>query len=106
VAAEIEAAAAEIPTEASLQIARCARGEVGPAAIRGGRRSVELSPLGALGFVFDPNAALASSALPLARAVADAASIEDARDRLAALGVRTELDYERERVAELARTAG
>jgi hypothetical protein len=101
VAAEIEAAAAEIPTEASLQIARCARGEVGRATIRAGRRSLELSPLGALGFLFHPGLALASEALPLARAVIDADSIEAARDRLAVLGIRTELDYERERVAEL-----
>jgi len=102
VAAEIEDAATEIPTEASLQIARCARGEVGPATIRAGRRSLELSPLGALGFIFDPAPALASAALPLARAVAEADSIEAARDRLAALGIRTELDYERERAAGLA----
>jgi hypothetical protein len=101
VAAEIEAAAAEIPTEASLQIARCARGEVGPTTIRAGRRPLELSPLGALGFLFDPARALASDAVPLARAVAGAGSIDAARDALAALGIRTELDYERERVAEL-----
>ena len=101
VAAEIEAAAAEIPTEASLQIARCARGEVGTSTIRGGRRRVELSPLGALGFLFDPAPTLAAAA-PLARAVADADSIDAARDALAARGVRTELDYERERAAERA----
>ncbi|HYX12362.1 MAG TPA: DUF1152 domain-containing protein, partial [Candidatus Acidoferrum sp.] len=58
--------------------------------------------LGALGFIFDPAPALASAALPLARAVAEADSIEAARDRLAALGIRTELDYERERAAGLA----
>jgi hypothetical protein len=101
IAAEIEAAAAVIPTEASVQIARCARGEVGPATIRGGRRSLELSPLGALGFLFDPTRTLAA-AVPLARAVAGTDSIDSARDALAALGVRTELDYERERAAELA----
>ncbi len=58
VASELEAAAAEIPTEASLQIARCARGEVGRFPIRGGRRHVELSPVGALAFLFDPPAAM------------------------------------------------
>jgi hypothetical protein len=101
VAAEIEGAAAKVPTEASLQIARCARGEVGPATIRAGRRSLELSPLGALGFLFDPGRALASGALPLADAVAGSESLESARDALASLGIRTELDYERERFAEL-----
>jgi hypothetical protein len=99
VASELEAAAAEIPTEASLMIARCARGALGPAELRGGRRTAELGPVGALCFFFDPAATLAA-AVPLAGAVADADSIESARDALAALGIRTELDYERERAAE------
>jgi hypothetical protein len=101
IADEIEAAAAVIPTEASLQIARCARGEVGSVTIRGGRRSLELSPLGALGFLFDPALTMAAAA-PLPSAVPGADSIDAARDALAALGIRTELDYERERAAELA----
>ena len=95
VAAELEAAAAEVPTEASLQIARCARGAVGRFEIRGGRRHVELSPIGALAFLLDPAVALAA-AVPLASAVAGAESIDAGRDALAALGIRTELDYERE----------
>lgn len=101
VASELEAAAAAVPTEASLQIARCARGEVGTFPIRGGRRQVHLSPIGALGLLFDPARAL-EAAVPLARAVADTSSIDEGRDALAALGIRTELDYERERAAELA----
>ena len=44
--AELDAAAGQVPTEASLQVVRCARGEVGQALIRGGRRSVELGPGG------------------------------------------------------------
>jgi hypothetical protein len=96
IADELEAATALVPTEASLQVVRCARGEVGDAYIRHGRRRVELSALGALAFVFDPVAAPAE-ALPLAHAVADADSIEEGRAALAALGVRTELDYERDR---------
>ena len=44
------AAAAVVPTEASLQAARCARGEVGDALIRDGRRTVRLGPVGALTF--------------------------------------------------------
>jgi hypothetical protein len=96
-AAELEAAAEQVPTEASLQVARCARGETGMAPIRGGRREVELGPAGALTFFFDPTKAIAE--LPLARAVADSQTIDEARDALAALEVRTELDYERERAA-------
>ena len=99
VASELEAGAAEVPTEASLQIARCARGTVGRFEIRGGRRHVELSPVGALCFLFDPARTL-GAAVPLARAVSDATSIESARTALEAMGVRTELDFERERAAE------
>jgi hypothetical protein len=92
---ELESAAAVVPTEASLQVVRCARGETGEAEIRRGRRRVELGPLGALTFFFDPLVAI--DELPLAGAVDGSASIEDARAALAALGLRTELDYERER---------
>jgi hypothetical protein len=98
VAEELEHAAGRVPTEASLMVAKCAHGETGMVPIRGGRRQVELGPVGALAFFFDPVAAL--DELPLARAVAGTESIDAARDELAALGVRTELDYERDRAAE------
>jgi hypothetical protein len=96
-ACELVSAAAEVvPTEASLCAVRCARGERGSVPIRGGRRTVELTPLGALTFFFDP-AAAAKSAVPLATAVAPAASLEEAHKALTGMGVRTELDLERER---------
>ncbi len=94
VASELERAAERVPTEASLQVARCARGETGVVEIRGGRRQVELGPAGALTFFFDPVAAIPE--LPLAQAAGDSESIEQARSALEALGVRTELDYERD----------
>lgn len=97
-AAEIEAAAAVAITEASLLVARAARGAIGPTEIRGGRRTVELGPVAALCFVFDLEAAMPE--LPLARAVASAGSIGEARDALAALGVSTELDWEERRAGE------
>jgi hypothetical protein len=87
-----------VPTEASAQALACARGDVGPIAIRGGRRQVERTPMGALTFFLDPLAALDSSAR-LAKAVQGATSLEDANERLHSLGVSTELDWER-------RTAG
>ena len=99
IADELDAATTLVPTEASRQVVRCARGEVGDAYIRGGRRRVELGAVGALAFLFDLVAA-PSEALPLAQAVADADSIEDGRAALAARGVHTELDFERERAAE------
>ena len=98
IADEVERAAQASATEASMQVVRCARGEIGETAIRDGRRRVELGPLGALAFCFDLQAA--AGELPLARAVLDADSIEAARSAHAALGVRTELDYERTRAGE------
>jgi hypothetical protein len=99
-ACELVTSAAEVvPTEASLNAVRCARGERGKVPIRGGRRTVELTPLGALTFFFDP-AAAASSAVPLTTAVSPAASLEEAHDALVALGVETELDLERARARE------
>jgi hypothetical protein len=92
----VEAAAESVPTEASLMAVRCARGERGRVPIRGGRRTVELTSLGALTFFFDPPPA-ANSAIPLATAVSPAASLEEAHDALTAMGVRTELELERER---------
>jgi hypothetical protein len=99
VADAIEAVAAPARTEASLQVVRCARGETGVAEIRGGRRRVPLSPLGALAFCFDP--ATGAPVLPLVSAVLGSTSLEQARDALNALGVSTELDYERRRAAEI-----
>lgn len=91
---ELEQVVRLIPTEASAQAIRCARGESGVTTIRRGRREVVLSPVGALTFYFDPPGAVARAA-PLARAVADAKSLEEANDLLHDLGVRTELDFER-----------
>lgn len=94
---ELEAAARLAGTEASMQVVRCARGEIGEAEIRGGRRTVPLGPLGAMAFGFDLRAAAVE--LPLVRAVSDAGDLEAARKALVALGASTELDYERERAA-------
>jgi RimJ/RimL family protein N-acetyltransferase len=98
-ASELEVAARSVPTEASLQAVRCMRGETGEAEIRGGRRHVRLTPVGALTFFFDVPVAYQRVA-PLARAVAGAADLEGARAALAELGIRTELDYERDRARE------
>ena len=95
----VESAAEVVPTEASLNAARCARGERGPVPIRGGRRTVQLTPLGALTFFFDPLAA-ADAAVPLATAVSPAASLEQAHEVFTGMGVRTELELERERAAQ------
>jgi hypothetical protein len=94
-AARLEQAVDAVPTEASAQALRCFRGETGPSTIRRGRRSVELSPVGALTFFFAPSAAVGSAAR-LAAAVSDARDLEHGNEILQALGVYTELDYERD----------
>jgi hypothetical protein len=94
----LEEAAAAVPTEASAQVLRCARGERGPTAIRAGRRPLELSALGALMVYVEPRAAVASAAR-LARAVREQPTLEAANEALHALGLRTELDHERDRPA-------
>ena len=97
VAEQIEGAAQVVPTEASLMAVRCARGETGPAPIRGGRRTVELTPLGALSFYFDPIATVGAGLAPLASAVAASAGLREAHEALVTRGVGTELGLEEAR---------
>jgi hypothetical protein len=92
--AALERAVEHVPTEASALPIRAFRGETGPVPIRGGRRTVELSPLCAVTFIFDVTVAL-DTAARLAHAVRGAASLEAANDVLGELGVRSELDLER-----------
>ena len=95
IAARLDQAVEAVPTEASAQALRCFRGEMGTATIRQGRRTVELSPVGALTFYFDVAAAVRSAAR-LAAAVTDARDLDHANELLHGRGVRTELDYERD----------
>jgi hypothetical protein len=94
----LAAAVEAVPTEASAMALRCARGETGEVAIRRGRRHVTLTAPGGRVFFYDPMVALGSAAR-LAAAVRDARDLEDAQRILADMGVRTELDYEREAAA-------
>lgn len=97
----LDEAIAAVPTEASAMAVACARGAFGTGTIRDGRREVPLGPVGGLAFLFDPTAALACGAAPLAVAVRDAASLEHAEALLAARGIRTELAFERDHYASL-----
>ena len=96
----LEKAVAAVPTEASAQAVACARGAWGPQPIRNGRRTVIRTPAGGLAFFFDPAAAIASAAR-CARAVLGAPDMLAAQEILSGLGIRTELDYEREAAAGL-----
>ena len=95
ITARLAEAVEAIPTEASAQALCCFHGETGEATIRQGRRTVELSPVGALTFYFDVAAAVRSAAR-LAAAVDEARDLDHANEILHGLGVRTELDYERD----------
>jgi hypothetical protein len=94
----IEGAVRAVVTEASAMALRCVRGERGVAMIRGGRCEVELTELGGRLVCFKPSAALRSAAR-LASAIADASDLEQANDTLHRLGVRTELDKQRDEAA-------
>lgn len=98
VAERMEAAMELVSTEASAQAVRAFRGAAGQTTIRGGTRTLELSPAAALTFYLDVDITI-SAAGRLARAVAEAPSLEEANDALNRLGVATELDYEREAAA-------
>jgi hypothetical protein len=91
----LEGAIRLVPTEASAQAVRAFRGASGLVAIRGGSKTLPLSPIAALTVYLDVEVTLRTSAR-LGRAVDDAASLEAANDALHRLGVRTELDFERE----------
>jgi hypothetical protein len=95
VAVRLEEAMELVPTEASAQAVRAFRGHRGPVSIRGGTRTFELSTLAAVTFYLDVEVTYRVAGR-LAQAVAGAGSLDAANDALAALGVRTELDLERE----------
>jgi hypothetical protein len=90
-----EAALEHVTTEASAMAVRCARGETGRAPIRNGRRTVPLTADGGRLVCFDPATAIASAAR-LAHALRDAPDLQAAQQLLTTLGIRTELDYERD----------
>ena len=100
VAERLEGAIELVPTEASAQAVRAFRGASGTVRIRAGTRALELSAIAALTFYLDVDVTVRSVGR-LARAVADAADVEEANHALGELGLRTELDREREAAAEV-----
>jgi len=94
-----------VSTEASAQAVRAFRGASGTSTIRGGTRTFELSPIAAMTFYLDVDITI-NAAGRLAQAVAGAGSLEEANDALRALGVGTELDYERNAAGALVEPLG
>jgi hypothetical protein len=95
VADRLEGAIRCVPTEASAQAVRAFRGASGRTAIRGGARTLELSSMAALTVYLEVEAMIRATGR-LAHAVDDAGSLEEANEALHAIGVRTELDLERD----------
>jgi len=98
VADRLEAATKLVPTEASATAVRAFRVESGTTTIRGGTRTLELNVVAATTFYLDVEVAMRVCGR-LAGALAEAQSVEQANDALRAIGVRTELDLEREVVS-------
>jgi hypothetical protein len=96
IAAELEEVIKTVSTEASAIPVECFRGAWGESQIRSGQRSVKLTPLTALTFFVSATKLFQTLSRP-AQAVRASSSLEEANDALHALGIKTELDLERER---------
>jgi hypothetical protein len=96
VVAELERVIQKVPTEASAVPVECARGAWGEKPIRQDRRKVKLTPLTTLTFFVSPTTVFHALSRP-ARALSRSASLEEANDNLHSVGLKTELDLERER---------
>lgn len=96
VVAELEEVIKEVQTEASAVPVECAKGAWGEKRIRQGQRRVKLTPLATLTFFLSPTVVYQTLARP-AQAVSKSSSLEEANQALQALGLKTELDLEREK---------
>lgn len=95
IAAELETVIKTVPTEASAIPVQCFRGGWGRHEIRRGQRHVKLTPLTALTFFMSTEILYDTLARP-ARAVRQSATLDEANEALHAIGIHTELDYERD----------
>lgn len=93
VVAELDGLLASVTTEASRLPVEAARGGLGERAIRGGDRTVTLTPASAVTLYFEPEAVAATS--DVAERVRGTDSLEAAHRALSDAGYRTELDHER-----------
>ena len=93
IAAELEQVIKTVPTEASAIPLECFRGAWGKREIRGGQRSLKMTPLTTLTF-FMSAAKLYETLSRPAQALKNSTSIDEANDALHELGIYTELDFE------------
>lgn len=101
IAQRLEQAVELIPTEASAQAVKAFSSPAEEAPIRGGARSIERTAAASVTFYFDVSVAFERLGR-LAQAVDGADGLEEANRALNALGVRTELDLEREALGQSA----
>jgi hypothetical protein len=94
IATELEEVIKTVATEASAIPVHCFRGAWGESKIRSDQRKVKLTPLTALTFFMSTTKLYETLSCP-AQAVRASASLEDANDALHAIGISTELDFER-----------
>ena len=99
VTTELEHVIRFVPTEASSIPVMCARGAWGQTKIRQGQCAVRLTPLATITFFLSPTAVLRTLSGP-GRAVRQSSSLEEANEALHAVGLKTELDLEREQYGE------
>lgn len=95
IAAELEEVIETVPTEASAIPVKCFRGAWGNHPIRRGERHVKLTPLTALTFFMATSKLYDTLARP-AQTVRRSSSLDEANHALHAIGIRSELDYERD----------
>ena len=96
VVTELEEAIKKVQTEASAIPVECARGAWGERTIRQDKRKVKLTPLTTLTFFLSPTVVFRTLSRP-AQAVRKSASLEEANEALHTIGLKTELDLEREK---------
>jgi hypothetical protein len=96
ITAELGEAIKTVPTEASAIPVACFQGAWGQTKIRSDQRSVKLTPLTALTFFISTEKLFHTLSRP-AQVVNGSSSLEEANDALHAIGIKTELDLEREK---------
>jgi len=96
VTSELEGVIRQVPTEASAVPVECARGAWGEKRIRQDQRRVKLTPLTTLTFFLSPTVVFHTLSRP-GQAVSGSSSLEEANEALHAIGLKTELDLEREK---------
>ena len=96
IAAELVEVIKTVSTEASAIPVQCFHGAWGETKIRSDQRTVKLTPLTALIFFMSEKKLFHALARP-AQAVRGSSSLEEANDALHAIGIKTELDLEREK---------